>query len=386
MCARTIDEIFYIFAQNQRNATQTEQIKVPVRVRIKDIALKAGVSTGTVDRVIHNRGNVATKVKEHVERVMTEMGYKRNLIASTLAYNKTLRIAALIFDQDDPYWFQINQGLEKAQEATLHYGVNLDTFFCDQGNPVMFQKLATEIVESHPDAVLVAPLFLKEGLHFLQLCAKKGIPVAIINTQMPKAKALCYIGQDSYQSGFIAARLLNFGMKKKATVLLLNLDPGPTNAQHLLDKERGFREYFKDDGKSITVLSENFEQYRDQKALKSWFIKILGKYKDLSGVFVTNSRAYMLLDCIDKRYFQDIVMVGFDLVGPNIEYLKSNRINFLINQNPVLQGYLGVINLVNHLILRQEVAQIQYLPLDIVVRENCDYYTRANVSYPATIF
>ena len=198
-----------------------------MRVRIKDIAFKAGVSTGTVDRVLHNRGNVATKVKEHVERVMTEMGYKRNIIASTLAYNKTFRIAALIFDQDDPYWYQINTGLEKAQEATIHYGVMIDAFFCDQGDPQMFQKLANEIIDSHPDAVLVAPLFLKEGLHFLQACTKKGIPVAIINTQVNKAKALCYIGQDSYQSGFIAARLLNFGMKKKATVLLLNLDPGP---------------------------------------------------------------------------------------------------------------------------------------------------------------
>ena len=358
-----------------------------MRVRIKDIAEKAGVSTGTVDRVIHNRGNVAATVKEHVVRVMTEMGYKRNIIASTLAYNKTLRIAALIFEQDDPYWSQINTGLEKAQEATIHYGVTIDAFFCDQGDPKMFEKLANEIIDSRPDAVLVAPLFLKEGLRFLQSCARKGIPVAIINSQVSKGKALCYIGQDSYQSGFIAARLLDFGMKKKATVLLLNLDPGPTNAQHLVDKERGFRDYFKEiDGKSITVLSEKFEQYQDQNALKTWFMKILNKYKDLAGVFVTNSRSYVLLNCIDKRYFKDLVMVGFDLVDPNIEYLKSNRINFLINQNPVLQGYLGVINLVNHLILRQVVAQIQYLPLDIVVRENCDYYTRADISYPATIF
>jgi LacI family transcriptional regulator len=204
---------------------------------------------------------------------------------------------------------------------------------------------------------------------------------------VPKSNALCYIGQDSYQSGMIAARLLNFGMKKKATVLLLNLDPGPTNAQHLVDKERGFRDYFKGiDGKNIHVLSENFERYKDRKALKERFLKILKENPELAGVFVTNARAYILLESVDQQHFEDLVIVGFDLVDPNIEYLKSNRINFLINQNPVLQGYLGVINLVNHLILRQEVAHIQYLPLDIVVRENCDYYTRVNISYPAAIF
>ena len=358
-----------------------------MRVRIKDIAEKAGVSTGTVDRVIHNRGNVAAKVKEHVEQVMTEMGYKRNIIASTLAYNKVHRIAALIFEEDDPYWHQIHLGIEKAQEATQHYGVSIDAFFCDQSDPKMFEKLAGEILESRPDGVLVAPLFLKQGMDFLHQCHKRDIPVVIINTQMPKARALCYIGQDSYQSGFIAARLLNFGMKREATVLLLNLDPGPADAQHLVDKERGFRDYFKEvEDKNIKVLSENFEQYRNRDALKKWLMLIMADHRDLAGVFVTNSRAYLLLEALERKYLENLVIVGFDLVMPNIKNLKSNRINFLINQNPLLQGYLGVINLVNHLILRQEVAQIQYLPLDIVVRENCDYYTRSNVSYPAMIF
>ncbi|MCB0688619.1 MAG: LacI family DNA-binding transcriptional regulator [Saprospiraceae bacterium] len=358
-----------------------------MRVRIKDIAERAGVSTGTVDRVIHNRGNVAPRVKEHVEKVMIEMGYKRNIIASTLAYNKVHRIAALIFEQNDPYWHQLYQGIERAQEATQHYGVTIDAFFGDQSDPEIFAQLAREILDSRPDGVLVAPLFLKQGIDFIQQCHKRSIPVAIINTQVPKSKALCYIGQDSYQSGVIAARLLNFGMKRKATVLLLNLDPGPANAQHLVDKERGFRSYFTTiEGKCINVISENFEHFNDRKALNQRFLEILEEHPDLTGVFVTNSRAYKLLDAVEQKYFENLVIVGFDLVSPNIHNLKSNKINFLINQNPSLQGYLGVINLVNHLILRQEVSPIQYLPLDIVVRENCDYYTRSSVSFPSVVF
>lgn len=358
-----------------------------MRVRIKDIAVKAGVSTGTVDRVIHNRGNVAPKVKEHVESVMTDMGYKRNIIASTLAYNRTLRIAALTFELEDPYWQQIYAGLEKAQETTLHYGVNVHIDLCDQSDPVMFEHLMNEILASRPDGVLVAPLFLKAGLKFVQECHKRSIPVATINTQIPTNKALCYIGQDSYQSGIIAARLINFGIKKKASTLLLNLDPGPTNAQHLVDKERGFRDYFAGiEDKSIQVITENFENYRDKKALGKRIRDILREHPDIAGIFVTNARAYVLLDCVGKELPEDLVIVGFDLIEPNIKYLKTNRINFLINQNPVLQSYLGVINLVNHLILKQEVAQIQYLPLDIVVRENCDYYVKANTDLPVTIY
>ena len=47
------------------------------RVRIKDIADKAGVSTGTVDRVLHDRGRVAPNVKKRVLEVVDELGYER---------------------------------------------------------------------------------------------------------------------------------------------------------------------------------------------------------------------------------------------------------------------------------------------------------------------
>ncbi len=69
-------------------------------------------------------------------------------------------------------------------------------------------------------------------------------------------------------------------------------------------------------------------------------------------------------------------MVGFDLIEPNVEYLHRNIIDFLINQNPMRQGYLSIVNLFNHLVLKKEVEQLQYLPLDIVVSENVDYYVK----------
>ena len=48
------------------------------RIRIKDIALKAGVSVGTVDRVLHKRPNVSEKVREKVEKVLKEQNYEPN--------------------------------------------------------------------------------------------------------------------------------------------------------------------------------------------------------------------------------------------------------------------------------------------------------------------
>lgn len=65
------------------------------RIRIKDIALKAGVSVGTVDRVLHKRPNVSEKVREKVEKVLKEQNYEPNMYASALAYNKSYHFVCL---------------------------------------------------------------------------------------------------------------------------------------------------------------------------------------------------------------------------------------------------------------------------------------------------
>ena len=67
-------------------------------VRIKDIALKAGVSTGTVDRVIHNRGRVSKKVEEDILKILREMNYEPNLMARALGSHRVYTLAALIPD------------------------------------------------------------------------------------------------------------------------------------------------------------------------------------------------------------------------------------------------------------------------------------------------
>ena len=66
------------------------------RIRIKDIAERAGVSVGTVDRVLHDRPNVSKPAREKVEQALKEMNYQPNMYASALAYNKAYTFCLLI--------------------------------------------------------------------------------------------------------------------------------------------------------------------------------------------------------------------------------------------------------------------------------------------------
>ena len=66
------------------------------RIRIKDIAQMAGVSVGTVDRVLHSRSGVSESSRIKVEEILQKLNYQPNMYASALASNKKYRFACLL--------------------------------------------------------------------------------------------------------------------------------------------------------------------------------------------------------------------------------------------------------------------------------------------------
>jgi LacI family transcriptional regulator len=346
------------------------------RIRIKDIAERAGVSTGTVDRVIHNRGNVSPKARVKVLAVMEQLDYEPNIIASTLAYNRVTKIAAVFPDPTtDLYWSYPLQGVEKAAKVYRHYGVEIQPFYFDLFDSASFSSVASEALKSEPDALLFPPLFLKESEQILDACRDNNIMISFINTDIEGRRALCYVGQDSYQSGVLAGKLLNIGYRRPLRTLVLHLGKGTTNAKHLLDKERGIKDYFANTYEGdAPITMAHFEDFDNEAKLRDFLLEINRKHPGLSGIFVTNSRAYMLVKALKEEELAHLRIVGFDLLPKNLEYLDQRKISFLINQNPVQQGYLGVMNIVNKLIFKKEINRIQHLPLDIVVSENAKYY------------
>jgi len=75
------------------------------KITIKDIAEIAGVSVGTVDRVLHNRANVSQFAREKVEKALKNMNYHPNVYASALAYNKSYTFFLLMpIHESEAYW------------------------------------------------------------------------------------------------------------------------------------------------------------------------------------------------------------------------------------------------------------------------------------------
>ena len=74
-------------------------------VTIKDIAAKAGVSRGTVDRALHNRKDVNPEVAKRIRRIVDAMGYIPNRAGKALAARKQpIRFGCLLPDKSNPFY------------------------------------------------------------------------------------------------------------------------------------------------------------------------------------------------------------------------------------------------------------------------------------------
>ena len=109
------------------------------KIRIKDIAERAGVSVGTVDRVLHKRPNVSESALKRVEKVLKEMNYQPNVYASALAYNKSYTFYCLIpKHSSEAYWEEIEIGAMKAVEARRDFYIDLEIMYYSRLDPHYF--------------------------------------------------------------------------------------------------------------------------------------------------------------------------------------------------------------------------------------------------------
>ena len=99
-----------------------------MRATIKMIAEKAGVSIGTVDRVLHDRPYVKAEVRGRVLRVMEELDYRPNHMASALATSGTARYFAVVQPSWEGYVARdISLGIYRFREERRDYNLNITT-------------------------------------------------------------------------------------------------------------------------------------------------------------------------------------------------------------------------------------------------------------------
>lgn len=337
---------------------------------IKDIAKLAGVSKGTVDRVLHKRGRVSEKTFEKVKAVLDKIDYHPNLIARNLKNNRVYHIGVLLPDPAiDPFWAPAHEGILVAAKEFMPFGVLVGEYYYHPDDRASFLAQAGEVLKSEPDALLMAPLFRSESLTVLRKCRDTGIVIASFNNTVDRLHNENFIGQDLFQSGRVAASLIDKMVSPAAAIGIIHINEEP----HMRQKEQGFKNFFKNrNNHDIRIFSYNLST-EGLSDFKEQIVQFIGEHQAMAALFVTNSKAYLLMDALQGTD-KGLVVVGYDLLDENIRYIRDGRIDFLIHQQPHRQAYLGVGQLAEHFLFGKNIPAQKLLPIDVVTSENFQYY------------
>ncbi len=342
-------------------------------IRILDIAQKAGVSIGTVDRVLHQRGEVSEETREKILKIISDFNYRPNILASSLASKKVITIASLTpsAPDKDSFWSKPQDGIEKAVSQLGHYGIRLQPYHFKMENTATFTQEANKILESVPDGVLLAPWAKREALKFTRELDQRGIPYVFIDSTLKESNPISFIVQDSVQSGYLAAKLIDYGITQKSNIVIVHVTKDLQNANHLLLREKGFLDYLETvTGKMHRIIKIP----SNEKEIADKLLGCLAEVKSIDAVFVTNSKVHLVAGFFDQFDHRPNI-IGYDLISKNIDLLESGKIDFLLNQKPESQGFVATHLLFDHIVRKEKVKSANYTSIDIITRENIEYYS-----------
>ncbi len=210
------------------------------------------MSIGTVDRVLHNRGEVAESTRKKILEIIEELDYKPNILASTLASKKSAVFATLLPQppSTEGYWNKPFVGIQKRISELRQFSVQLKAFTFSQTDPKSFKTEAEKIIELKPDGVVLAPFFKKESLELIEELKTNQIPFVFIDSEIKDAGQISYIGQNSYQSGLVSGKLLDI-ILSEGNILVIHFAKEMDNQNHLVQREKGFYHWFENKQENI---------------------------------------------------------------------------------------------------------------------------------------
>lgn len=196
---------------------------------IKSVALRSGVSVGTVSNVLNRPEQVSAATRERVERAMQELGFVRNATASALRAGRSTSLGLVVLDVGNPFFTEVARGVEQAA-AERGYTVLLCT---SDGSPTREEAYLRFLEEQRVGGVLLTPVHADRRR--TDLLRSRGTPVVFLDD--PGGSDSCSVAADDRSGGAAAGEhLLSLGRQRIVYVT------GPDSIRQCVDRGAGLRQ------------------------------------------------------------------------------------------------------------------------------------------------
>ncbi len=338
------------------------------KVTIYDIANRAGVSTTTVYKAMHNLKGVSQAKREAILAIISEMNYERNSIAQTLA-RKEIKIGVVFEALNQEFTYPILDGIKTTYEQLKSYKVNM--IFSNTDENVNKERVLHEfssMLEMGVDGIILFPSVpYPEYEKFNNQIKAKGIPVVTVINEIPYLETLTCVQYDGTLLGRIAGDLMNLcNPGGNCAVIIGNKD---VVAQQLTIE--GFREALKNSGGTVVAAYENQFMERLNRPLID---NILKTYPYIEGVFVGVSQSVEVVNRLKELGLDKQCKIITVDTFPFIEKsLLDGSITATLNRHPFYMGQVAVNTVYNYLTNATAIEKRIFLPSSIVLPSNVGY-------------
>ncbi len=338
-------------------------------VTMQQIADKAGVSRGTVDRALNNRGRIDHEVAEEINKIAGEMGYIHKPRKRQAKHIKTWKLGVVTQLCKAAFMMEINRGIQTASRELEERGIEILVKEQESVREEDQMEALEELMEENIHGLAIMPVDSEKIRAKLNwMIHEKNIPVVTFNSDIVGTGRTCFVGMDNRRSGCTAAGLMGMLARGSGKVLVIT-----GHFSSLLNNQRvdGFVEEMKKSFPGIEIIGVQ-ASFNESSEVERIIENAMSDISGINGIFIVSGGqegiegAFRKLDLKERPY-----VVIYDQTPKNKELLESGMADFLIDQNGFEQGYRPLRILENILLDREPRQEGNlYTGIDIKTKYN----------------
>ncbi|HUY13452.1 MAG TPA: LacI family DNA-binding transcriptional regulator [Terriglobia bacterium] len=309
----------------------THRISKPVGMR--EIAQALGISTGTVDRALHNKPGINAGTRRQVLEMAKTLGYHPNLAARYLSSRKHITIGVCLPMELAYFYGDVRQGILDAASGFEALGIRI----LHRPYQVLGQhevEAIRDVLSEEISGLVISPGYPNQVKPYIEQAAKRGIPVLCVATDAPDTPRLSSVSVDPFVNGSLAGELMGqFLHEGSKVIVLIGMHATFDHAQ----KAKGFRHTFHQfcaEGKVVQVI----EAHDDEEEAFSKCRRFLQREK-VNGIYVSTANSLPVMHALETLGLAGhIKVIGTDLFPAMVPLLESAKIAATIHQRPREQG------------------------------------------------
>lgn len=338
-------------------------------VTIKDVARAAGVSRGTVDRVLNGRGGVRPDVERRIKKLLAELHYTPNRAGRVLAaLKKPVKIGCLLPGVGNRFFEDIVLGFRQAERELSDFGISLAVSEVRGFDPDVHVRAVDALLEKGISGLCVSTVDVPMVRGKINAVAAAGIPVVTVNSDLTRTRRLCYVGCDYLESGRTAAGVVSLLRGGPLEILILT---GSFRMQGHNRRIAGFLRALEERKRTFHV-AEIAESRDDDATSYARTLAALKKHPEVNCLYITSAGAYGVCRAVEELGRGDrITVLCFDDIPSTKRLVLQGKVPATICQDPFRQGYDSVKILYEYLVNGRPPARRRYFTDSVIkIREN----------------